>query len=72
MMMMIGLPVVGLATTELSRVILESGGGYADTELAALVAASRPLVADPPRADGSSRAPGMMNAADLAALTSLS
>jgi hypothetical protein len=48
--MMIGLPVIGLATTELSRVILQSGGGYADTELDRLVDASRRLLRDPAEA----------------------
>jgi glycosyltransferase involved in cell wall biosynthesis len=44
--MTIGLPVVGLATTELPRVIAESGGGYVDTEPARLVAHSRDLLRD--------------------------
>ena len=44
--MMIGLPVVGLATTELPRHILASGGGYVDSELARLVAVSRELIRD--------------------------
>ena len=48
--MMIGLPVIGLATTELPRVIAESGGGYVDTELARLVDASRELLRDRGRA----------------------
>jgi glycosyltransferase involved in cell wall biosynthesis len=48
--MMIGLPVIGLATTELPRVIGESGGGYVDTELARLVDASRELLRDRGRA----------------------
>jgi hypothetical protein len=48
--MMIGLPVVGLATTELPRIIQESGGGYVDTELARLVDVSRQLLRDPQEA----------------------
>jgi glycosyltransferase involved in cell wall biosynthesis len=48
--MMIGLPVIGLATTELPRVIAESGGGYVDTELARLVDMSRELLRDRGRA----------------------
>jgi glycosyltransferase involved in cell wall biosynthesis len=48
--MMIGLPVIGLATTELPRIIRDSGGGYVDTELARLVDVSRELIADRGRA----------------------
>jgi len=48
--MMLGLPVVGLATTELPRVILESGGGFVDSELARLVDVSRELIRDRGRA----------------------
>jgi hypothetical protein len=48
--MMIGLPVVGLATTELPRIILDSGGGYVDSELARLVDVSRELLRDAGRA----------------------
>jgi hypothetical protein len=48
--MMVGLPVVGLATTELPRIINDSGGGYADTELARLVDFSRELLRDRGRA----------------------
>jgi hypothetical protein len=48
--MMAGLPVIGLATTELPRVIQESGGGYVDTELARLVDVSRMLLRDPAEA----------------------
>ena len=44
--MMIGLPVVGLATTELPRHIAASGGGYVDTELSRLVDVSRELIGD--------------------------
>ncbi|HEY3460476.1 MAG TPA: glycosyltransferase family 1 protein, partial [Casimicrobiaceae bacterium] len=40
------LPVVGLATTELPRIVRDSGGGYADTELARLVDFSRELIRD--------------------------
>jgi glycosyltransferase involved in cell wall biosynthesis len=48
--MMLGLPVVGLATTELPRIIQESGGGYVDTELARLVDVSQELLHDRGRA----------------------
>jgi hypothetical protein len=44
--MMIGLPVVGLATTELPRHIEASGGGYVDSDLRRLVDVSRALIAD--------------------------
>jgi len=44
--MMVGLPVVGLATTELPKIVRESGGGYADTELARLVDFCRELIRD--------------------------
>jgi hypothetical protein len=44
--MTIGLPVVGLATTELPRVIAESGGGYVDNDLARLASHSRELIRD--------------------------
>jgi glycosyltransferase involved in cell wall biosynthesis len=44
--MMIGLPVVGLATTELPRHIEASGGGFVDTELARLVEMSNALIRD--------------------------
>ena len=48
--MMIGLPVIGLATTELPRIIQDSGGGYVDSELARLIDVSRELLRDPGRA----------------------
>ena len=48
--MMIGLPVIGLATTELPRVIAESRGGYVDSELARLIAMSGELLRDHGRA----------------------
>jgi glycosyltransferase involved in cell wall biosynthesis len=48
--MMIGLPVIGLATTELPRIVRDSGGGYVDTELARLVDVSRELIRDRGRA----------------------
>jgi len=48
--MMLGLPVVGLATTELPRIIRDSGAGYVDTELARLVDVSRELIRDRGRA----------------------
>jgi glycosyltransferase involved in cell wall biosynthesis len=48
--MMLGLPIVGLATTELPRIIGESGGGYVDNEIGRLVDVSRELVRDRGRA----------------------
>jgi glycosyltransferase involved in cell wall biosynthesis len=54
--MTIGLPVIGLATTELPRVIQESGGGYVDTELARLVDVSQRLLRDPGEAAALGRA----------------
>ena len=54
--MMVGLPVIGLATTELPRVIADSGGGYVDTELARLIDAARRLVRDPAEAHALGRA----------------
>jgi glycosyltransferase involved in cell wall biosynthesis len=44
--MQLGLPVVGLAATELPRHIAASGGGYVDTDVARLVDVSRELVRD--------------------------
>ena len=54
--MMVGLPVIGLATTELPRVIAESGGGFVDTELARLVEVSARLLRDPAEAQSLGRA----------------
>jgi glycosyltransferase involved in cell wall biosynthesis len=48
--MMIGLPIVGLATTELPRVIAASGGGYVDSDPARLIEVSRQLLRDPAEA----------------------
>jgi len=48
--MMICLPVIGLATTELPRIIAESGGGYVDTDVERLAAMSKELLADRQRA----------------------
>ena len=45
--MMVGLPVVGLATTELVTVIRNGENGYIDTRPDALVVAMRRLLADP-------------------------
>jgi len=53
--MTIGLPVVGLATTELPRIIAQSGGGYVDNELTRLIAVSRDLLRDRGAADALSR-----------------
>jgi glycosyltransferase involved in cell wall biosynthesis len=48
--MTVGLPVVGLATTELATVIENGVSGYVDTNLENLAAAMRELIADPARA----------------------
>lgn len=45
--MMVGLPVVGLATTELSTVIENGHSGYTDTRPDALIAAMRELLREP-------------------------
>ena len=45
--MMVGLPIVGLATTELVTVIRNGENGFVDTDLGALVARMRELLADP-------------------------
>ena len=42
--MTIGLPVIGLATTELPKIIAESGGGYVDNDIARLIGYSRDLI----------------------------
>ena len=44
--MTIGLPVIGLATTELPKIIAESGGGYVDNDIARLIGHSRELIRD--------------------------
>jgi hypothetical protein len=48
--MMIGMPVVGLATTELSTVIRNGHSGYVDTDLDRLVGAMRRLIQRPDEA----------------------
>jgi glycosyltransferase involved in cell wall biosynthesis len=48
--MMIGLPVVGLATTELATVVENGVSGYVDTNLDRLVERMRELLADPQEA----------------------
>jgi glycosyltransferase involved in cell wall biosynthesis len=48
--MMIGLPIVALATTEMVTVLRNGVSGYIDTNLDALVQGMRELLADPPRA----------------------
>lgn len=45
--MMLGLPVVGLATTEMARVIENGVNGYAHTDLAWLIERMHALLADP-------------------------
>lgn len=54
--MMIGLPVIGLATTELPRIIQDSHGGYVDTEVARLIDVSQRLLRDPAEAQALGRA----------------
>jgi hypothetical protein len=48
--MMIGLPVVGLATTEMATVIQNGVSGYVDTDINRLVERMRQLLADPDEA----------------------
>jgi glycosyltransferase involved in cell wall biosynthesis len=48
--MLVGLPVVGLATTEMATAVRDGVGGYADTDPGALVERMRELLADPARA----------------------
>ena len=45
--MMLGMPVVGLATTELSTVIENGTSGYVDTDVVALVTCMEKLLQDP-------------------------
>jgi glycosyltransferase involved in cell wall biosynthesis len=45
--MLVGLPVVGLATAELATVIENGRSGYVDTRVEALVDAMRTLLRDP-------------------------
>jgi len=54
--MMIGLPVIGLGTTELPRVIEESRGGCVDTRIDRLIEVSRQLLRDPAEAHALGRA----------------
>ncbi len=57
--MMIGIPVVGLATTEMATVIENGRSGWVDTDLDVLIARMRRLLADPAEArrlgDGAAR-----------------
>jgi glycosyltransferase involved in cell wall biosynthesis len=48
--MMVGLPIVGLATTELVTVIRNGENGFIDTRVPKLVEAMRDLIADPAEA----------------------
>lgn len=48
--MMIGLPIVGLATTELSTVVTNDVSGYVDTNVSYLIEQMRELIANPVRA----------------------
>jgi glycosyltransferase involved in cell wall biosynthesis len=48
--MMIGLPVIGLATTEMSAAVQNGINGFVDTNMAKLVAHMRRLLADPDEA----------------------
>jgi glycosyltransferase involved in cell wall biosynthesis len=45
--MMVGMPIVALATTEMATVIQNGVSGYADTNVSNLVAGMRELIADP-------------------------
>jgi hypothetical protein len=45
--MMSGLPIVGLATTEMATLMANGRTGYADTDLSRLIGSMRTLVADP-------------------------
>ncbi|HJW56758.1 MAG TPA: glycosyltransferase [Burkholderiaceae bacterium] len=48
--MMIGLPIVGLATTEMATAVENDVSGYVDTNVVALIAYMRELLADPAHA----------------------
>lgn len=48
--MMVGMPIVALATTEMATVVEDGVNGYADTDPARLVEAMRRLLADPDEA----------------------
>ena len=48
--MTLGLPIVGLATTEMASAIEDGVSGHVDTDLDRLVEAMRDLLADPGRA----------------------
>lgn len=48
--MMVGLPIVGLATTELVRVVENHCSGYIDTDIHTLVERMQELIADPQQA----------------------
>ena len=60
--MMVGLPVLGLATTEMATAVLNGVSGWVDTDVDALVGHMRRLLADPAEAarlgDGARRAAG--------------
>ncbi len=47
---MLGLPVIGLATTEMATVIENGVSGYVDTDLDALIAHMQRLIAHPDEA----------------------
>src|ERR671929_1022261 len=48
--MMLGMPIVGLATTEMSTAVQNGGSGLVDTDVAKLVERMRELLADPAEA----------------------
>lgn len=48
--MMIGMPIIGLATTEMAAVIENDSNGYADTNLQVLIEVMKDLLASPARA----------------------
>jgi glycosyltransferase involved in cell wall biosynthesis len=48
--MMIGMPIIGLATTEMATAIQNGVSGYVDTDIAKLVPRMKQLLADPEQA----------------------
>jgi len=53
---MVGLPLIGLATTELPRIVAASGGGFVDSDVDRLIDVSRRLLRDPEEASSLGRA----------------
>ena len=56
--MMLGLPIVGLATTEMATAIENGVSGFVDTDSASWSRTMRDLLADPARRAARARAPG--------------